>query len=125
MAIEYKPGVRNHAPVNPVRCKASVTEKGRWSYPYQCKRMSWRDGWCKQHHPDTEAKRAKESQERYERQRANSPSRKLADLRQEYDAVLCQRDQLIKACEYASTCLSLVRIHKILDDAIKAVEGEQ
>jgi len=43
----------------------------------QCKRKVWRDGWCKQHHPETKAKRAEESRIRYEEQRKQSTWYKL------------------------------------------------
>ena len=44
---------------DPAQCKARVIPNDQWGsfHPYQCNRKPWRDGWCKQHHPETEAKR--------------------------------------------------------------------
>ena len=41
---------------DPKHCKASVTDP--WAIQVrQCSRKPWKDGWCKQHHPDEEKKR--------------------------------------------------------------------
>lgn len=67
MAREYT-GRRGEKIANPKKCKASVSNGGKWGWlhPHQCKRKPWKDGWCKQHHPDTESKKLQESQERRE-----------------------------------------------------------
>jgi Zn-dependent M32 family carboxypeptidase len=48
---------------------------------YQCSRKAWKDGYCKQHHPDSVAERAEKSRQRSEarwaEQKANDPWRKL------------------------------------------------
>jgi hypothetical protein len=38
------------------KCKASVY-RGCWSRRSRCDRKPWKDGWCKQHHPDSVAAR--------------------------------------------------------------------
>lgn len=45
-------------------CKARVSVPGVWSRDYQCSRKATRDGFCKQHHPDSVAARDKKSQEK-------------------------------------------------------------
>lgn len=73
MAHEYKP--RDYlyaAPFDPGRCKASVTERGHWR-PHQCRRKPWKDGWCKQHHPDAEAERREQSKKRWEEKFRQDP----------------------------------------------------
>ena len=42
----------------PARCKAKVW--GGWRH-YQCTRNIWKDGYCKQHHPDTVEEKEKQS----------------------------------------------------------------
>jgi hypothetical protein len=60
------------------RCKETVWE-GMARYP--CSRKAWKDGYCKQHHPDSVAERAEKSRLRSEakwaEQKANCPWRKL------------------------------------------------
>lgn len=59
---------------DPKCCKAAVyRSSGRWLRSHQCERKIWRDGWCKQHHPDTVAERERERMQRYEEQCRRSP----------------------------------------------------
>lgn len=128
MARVYEQNRWNRLAFDPEHCKAAVSNRERWGGSHQCARNPWKDGWCKQHHPDTEAQRAKETQERYERRQANSPSRKLADLRQEYEAILHQRDKLLEACKAALTYITeddTPHTFDALENAVKLVEGEQ
>ena len=39
----------------------------------QCSRKPWKDGYCKQHHPDTIEKRKKEQDQRWEEKRKKDP----------------------------------------------------
>lgn len=66
MAFEYKPRFDQKA-TDPSRCKASVSHDFGW---HQCPRKPWQDGWCKQHHPETETKRRREQDARYEAEAA-------------------------------------------------------
>ena len=61
MATEYT-NRRGKPIADPSRCKASVSGKGQWGWlhQHQCKRKPWKDGWCRQHHPDTENVRYEE-----------------------------------------------------------------
>jgi len=70
MPDEYSPGKSaspaiSKAPMDPARCKAGVWSNERWSRYAQCQRKAGVDGWCKQHHPDVEAARAKASEDKY------------------------------------------------------------
>lgn len=60
------------------RCKALVPDGGRSVNFHQCRRNAVKDGYCKQHHPDTVAKRDEERQLQWEEQQNNSPIRRLA-----------------------------------------------
>jgi hypothetical protein len=62
MAWEYKQSDRG-APFNPAQCKASVLQHGGWRSS-QCSRKVKKDGWCGQHHPDAEKKRAEVNAEK-------------------------------------------------------------
>lgn len=65
------------------QCKAEVRDRSsRWPRKYQCQRKAVKDGYCKQHHPDSVAERRKESDERYERQFQNSPLQLLGKERE-------------------------------------------
>lgn len=66
MTREYSPYTGSDRPFNPERCKASVPFGGRSVSFHQCRRKPWKDGWCKQHHPDNEAKRREERREQRE-----------------------------------------------------------
>jgi len=58
---------------DPARCMASVSPSVRGAISHQCQKKIWKDGFCKQHHPDTiEAKndaREQKWQEESERNR--------------------------------------------------------
>jgi len=43
-----------------------------WHY-HPCSRNEWKDGYCKQHHPDSVAKRQQEAKARYEAKRKVDP----------------------------------------------------
>jgi len=66
MAFEYK-----DADFDKKRCKAAVAFGGRRVDYYQCTRRPWKDGWCKQHHPDTVAARDAAALKRYQEETAH------------------------------------------------------
>jgi len=55
----------------------SKTIYGDWARKRQCSRKAVKDGFCKQHHPDTVVARDKKNQERWEAERENTPTAKL------------------------------------------------
>jgi hypothetical protein len=60
--------------MNNDKCKASVRGEG-WGWLYQrgCQRNAWKDGYCKQHHPDSVKARREESNRYYRQKMDNSP----------------------------------------------------
>ena len=88
MAYEYKPSGLYVAQVDPDRCKASVWDRFR---DHQCQRRPWKDGWCKQHHPEMEAKRKSDRMAAWEakrqREREQNPWGQLAKAREEIETL--------------------------------------
>lgn len=128
MALEYKQNRGNEMPFDTGYCKNAVPNKGRWPGFHQCKRKPWQDGWCKQHHPDTEAQRAKERDERYQQRYENSTAVQLAKLRENHEVILHQRDELLKVCKLVTHYPIFLGYAQGLRDAltgvITLVEGE-
>ena len=58
--------------INPERCKELVPGVGGW-HRNQCSRKPWKDGYCKQHHPDSVKKRQEKAERLYQEKRAKSP----------------------------------------------------
>lgn len=56
------------------RCKERVYSHWR---SRQCHRKAWKDGYCKQHHPDTVKARRDAANKRYEEKQKQSPWYKL------------------------------------------------
>ena len=81
--------------LDPLFCSKRIWSGFGWES--QCKRKPWRDGWCKQHHPETKAKRAEESRIRYEEQRKQSPLYKLEQAQKRINELEAEISAL-KAC---------------------------
>lgn len=116
MARVYEPNSRLNAKLNPSYCQADVTNDNGWG-SHQCGFRTKRDGWCGIHHPDAEKERRRKSDERYERQRANSPVVRLR----------CQRDELLEAMKEIRVLCdsdSIASIEAIATRAIAAQEGK-
>ena len=66
---------------NSKRCKANV-----WVgfHTHQCLRIAWKDGYCKQHHPDNVKQRQEESMARYEEKEKQHLPYKLEQAKQTY-----------------------------------------
>jgi len=67
-----------------------VSEPPYYLHSHQCKRKPWKDGLCKQHHPDTRAERNRKRREIADEKRKNSAwfqlgeaRRRIADLERE------------------------------------------
>lgn len=84
------------------QCKRSVSGEGKWGafHQHQCTRPIWKDGYCKQHHPDKEeerrAKRREEARRKSERLWNNSPINKLNQLRERTQALVSAAEALIE-----------------------------
>lgn len=57
------------------RCKETVYPNERWGsfHPHACHRNAWRDGYCKQHHPDTVKARNAAAEKRFEEKQKRQP----------------------------------------------------
>ena len=77
MGYEYEARSHYDPPFNPERCKAFVPDGGRLVSFHQCRRSPWKDGWCKQHHPDTEAERRAKQNLRYQKEDELDPRVRL------------------------------------------------
>jgi len=53
-------------------CKKQVFVQGGWR-TRQCSRRIWKDGYCKQHHPDSVKKREQEKEARWLEKKKESP----------------------------------------------------
>jgi hypothetical protein len=54
---------------DPARCMESVYPAGRSFIPYQCQKKIWKDGFCKQHHPDTIKAKNDAREQKYQEER--------------------------------------------------------
>lgn len=64
-------------------CKQTVWDDFQ---DYQCSRKAWKDGYCKQHHPDIVAEKRRRSMERHNEKRKNDPLYQLALARKRLDS---------------------------------------
>lgn len=76
------------------KCREYVY-RGTWSGRGHCCRKTWKDGYCKQHHPDTVAARCDVLQKRREELRKKSPyyllgraNERIAELTGAWEAAL-------------------------------------
>jgi hypothetical protein len=82
---------------NAERCLAKVYPNDRWGsfHPHQCTRKVWKDGFCKQHHPESEAKRRVESNRKLEENFQNSYMGQLQRSREE-NKLLMEENKLLR-----------------------------
>ena len=66
------------------RCKKGVMQGYR---SFQCKHKTWKDGWCKQHHPDTVKSRHEELDRRYYEKQKHEPWYLLKEARERIEAL--------------------------------------
>jgi beta-phosphoglucomutase-like phosphatase (HAD superfamily) len=97
MASEYRPrwGV-----VDANKCKSEVVEyQGLRRIESQCSRKSWKDGWCKQHHPESEAARAAKREEQWKMDRVAREAQYAAEAKRIADAkALPEAIALLREC---------------------------
>ena len=84
----YKPYSRYDELFDESRCKTSVRWRDRGVGFHQCTRRPWKDGWCRQHHPDTVKEREAEKDKRYREQRANSLPVRYDRLGEQYNTLI-------------------------------------
>jgi len=102
------------------QCKHNVYAD--W-HTHQCPRKAWKDGYCKQHHPDTIAERDRKRREKWERESA--ANRKVWALQS-------AAPDLLEACKAAlrdrfgwdDPCVDRDPITNVLRAAIAKAEGK-
>lgn len=104
------------APFDPKRCAAAVAESDP-SFNYrQCRRNAWKDGWCKQHHPETEEKQREAAKRRYEERRKRSPSMRLGECLGENERLRAENADLRQRLQEALNLLDNCNSHFAYDD---------
>jgi hypothetical protein len=84
MIFKYRPDTnpyKNQGPIDEKRCAACIAHGTRAPTFAQCQRKIWRDGWCRQHHPETEKVRSEASTKYYEARFAAGPWGQLERVR--------------------------------------------
>ena len=71
------------------KCKKIISDPTGWHH-YKCSRNAWKDGYCKQHHPDTVKVREQAKRERWEEKckqsswyRLEQAEKRIAELESE------------------------------------------
>lgn len=85
------------------RCKETVWDAKSW-HKYQCSRKAVKDGYCKQHHPDSVAERQRKAEAAYEEKRKKEPWFIVGELRKKVE----QKDAEIAALNKTIARLRLV-----------------
>ena len=110
---EFKSG-----PIDPARCKEAVYSGDIWSGYVPCSRKVWKDGYCKQHHPDTVAERKRKADEKWRLAQENSPYTRLEkaiarvkQLEAERDLLREENEKLNIHIERMAWALGRISIH--------------
>ena len=80
-------------------CKVLVPDGGRSVNFHRCRRNAVKDGYCKQHHPDTVAKRDEERRLRWEEKQNTSPIRKLAQAMEKIKELEAENTEYLTAIQ--------------------------
>ena len=89
-------------------CKESIMTG---FHSHQCSRRDWKDGYCKQHHPDSVRARQEKSMRKYEEKVKNSPWNQLKETR----ALLTEALEAARAFQELTICY---RIGKTPSEAL-------
>lgn len=79
------------------RCKETVWDRHVW-HQQQCSSYVWKDGYCKQHHPDTVKERNRKSEERFKEEMENSPWARLRRANKEIEELKQKISKLCPIC---------------------------
>lgn len=91
MANVYRPRTFAHMRFMSNSCKAGYTSvAGRY---WQCSHKIWKDGWCMEHHPETEAARRAQSEQRRQERYNRTPAGQLVKAREEIARLKAERDE--------------------------------
>lgn len=77
-----------------MKCTKRVSSQSGWNFN-QCSRNEWKDGFCKQHHPESVKKRDDERAVRCEEKRKRSPHHQLVILAEKHKALKEKVEDLI------------------------------
>lgn len=91
--------------MDPIRCKERVWSEGM-ARSHQCNRKAVKDGYCKQHHPDSVKARQEASEARYREQVAKNPYVQLTNLKDKYDKLEAQNKEMLEALKQMAYCAS-------------------
>ena len=78
------------------RCKETVYPKDRWGafHGYGCQRYAVKDGYCKQHHPDSVKKRQDAAKQRFQDKQKSSCWYQLTEARKEIERLRAEIERL-------------------------------
>jgi len=123
MSFEYKPRRVSDAPVDPSRCKAAVTNGYRSMRYHQCSRKPWKDGWCKQHHPDTVAERRKRQDRMAQQRLENSLIMRLVKARREIEGLQARIDKALEAINVELTAPGIDKALEVINVELTGMDS--
>jgi hypothetical protein len=87
-------------------CKRRLSGQGRFGSFNQrnCTKPVWKDGWCKVHHPDSEEKRQKISEEKFNKKYENQ---------REKARLIAAAPELLEACKLLQDALTEYKLRDI------------
>lgn len=78
------------------KCKAEIHHgNGEHTFSYRCSHKSWKDGYCKQHHPEQREMRKEKREAGWEDKKATGPYAKLRQA----NAEISRLQELIASLE--------------------------
>lgn len=103
------------------RCKEEVVEPGGMGFhSYRCSRKAVKDGYCKQHHPDSVKEREAKSMARWEEKRKKEPWYVLGEVKEKLAAAEAENNDLkAKVAHWEEKA----RQWLLSDDAKKQLDG--
>ena len=112
-------------PLDLDRCSKLVYAHGVIPFQRQCLRKVWKDGRCKQHHPDAERARAEASHARYSEQLKNTPSEKLKEANASIERLTAGMRDLVKAMITLQTYFNATKDSIWYHGVIHAIREEE
>jgi len=89
-------------------CRKDVQDSSGWRW-HQCSRKAVKDGYCKQHHPDTYAVRRNKSAEKYEAEEKlrKAPFERIKELEGLLEATECKLKLILELPRWKAENLDL------------------
>ena len=113
---------RGEKQMDETRCKKHVYPQERWGsfHGHQCHRKVWKDGFCRQHHPETEETRTIEAQKRWQEKHDNDPLRVTLRRVKKLEVVLKDAYELItERWGYPDDASSRATIVQLMKDVLE------